>query len=655
MGRGRLASWFGYHAAQRETARNHRVFLVLLATGLVLRILTVVAYWPGVQFPDSGAYLQNAAHLGVEIWHPMGYPLFLALFAWTHQIAVVTVVQHLLGLVAGGLVYVVLLRLGCRRGWAALGCAPFLLDPMQVYLEQYVLSDSLFTFLIVTLIAAAVLYPLTPRLAPVLGLLIAYTTMVRTIAIVAAVPLVAYWVWQRAPWRNVLLAAITAALPLLGYAAAFDASHGAFSMQGFSGRWLYGRVAAIAHCGRDHVPAASMPMCPRTPPSTRVLPSEWVWNPRSPYTDRRLPADPVRRSQLAARFAHAVILHEPFAYARTVARDVAYAFAPGRETGTQGWFTGSWRFYQPHQPVFWRTKPIATGFWGRGAQGVVLRTPAKILHDYERFVFTPGPAGALALACACVAAVVRRRERTGAACALLAGTGLLLLVVPIATVDLDYRYVLSAQELFLAAGALGASALAPAAASVMARMRLSTTARRRALAVAIAAGLAAGNLLATEAYANGVPVPKPLALGETAVVGGRIAVQAKSVDIVDFRCFHHAVYWRYQFDVQARWLRGRRLVVAADDFTVPGKNPFAPYRPAGTVVETESLLHPYLVSRGHPTAGGLFVIDLPRTGGTLDYIDPLGAGDAAWRFHAPPSASDYPPAGSFCLGTLPLG
>src|SRR4029077_2434670 len=138
------------------TIRAHRTFAALMLAGGLLRVVVQIAYWPAVQFPDTGSYVYTAHHLAPGIWHPVGYSVFLRPFLWTHSVALVTVVQHLLGLGCAVLLYVLLRGLRVGGPLAALATTPFLLDPMQVYLEQYVLSDVLFAFLLVLTVYLAV-------------------------------------------------------------------------------------------------------------------------------------------------------------------------------------------------------------------------------------------------------------------------------------------------------------------------------------------------------------------------------------------------------------------------------------------------------------------------------------------------------------------
>jgi hypothetical protein len=630
---------------------------VLLLVGVGLRVLTEVAYWPAVDFPDSYAYLRNAAHFHPDLWHPLGYPAFLDLIAWTHQIGVVTIVQHGMGLVEALLVVRLLRRLGCGPHAAAAGAAPILLDPIQVYLEQFVLSDVLFMFLLISVLCLATLTAPSRRLAVLCGALVAYAVLVRTIALFAALPIVVYWLAERVRWRLLVAAVATTALPLLLYAGAFAVGHGTFALQGYTGRWLYGRVVGFADCRHDHLPVQVRPLCPRTPAATRVLPSEWVWNPRLPFTQgTRLPDSAVARSRLAEQFARAVILQQPADYADVVLRDTMRAFGPSRDAGGRGWFTGSWQFFLPGQPPFWRVTPMQHGFWSERVRGDVRLGPARFLASYERDVFTPGPFAALAVITAAVVGGRNWRRREGRVILLLLATGLVLLVVPIATVCLDFRYVVGAQQVLVPAGVL--SVVTARRRDDMSEVARPVRLRRRALAVASATALCAGgavsNVAGGEAYARGVsPLPvEPM--GATASIGGRLTVTVADPRVVDLACSRDRYVWDVQFSTAEHWHRGTPLLVAADDFAfsperVLAADPARPWTPYLRPTASSGVLRPYVVSRRYPSTRGTVDFELADPRGTLVYTDPLGAGRAGWRLRVLPDTAGLPPPGSLCF------
>ena len=129
--------------------KRHWIFSIVFAIGAVLRIIVSVAYRPALFFyGDSYSYLTNARHLRPDPIHPILYPLFLRPFLAIHHLLPVPIVQHIMGLACGLLVYLLLRRLGLGPGWAVAGAAPVLLDAYQLNVEQYLLAEALFEVLI---------------------------------------------------------------------------------------------------------------------------------------------------------------------------------------------------------------------------------------------------------------------------------------------------------------------------------------------------------------------------------------------------------------------------------------------------------------------------------------------------------------------------
>ena len=173
----------------RATVRllgEHRVFAGLAAAGLLLRLLTTAAYHNAIMFyGDSWEYLIVAQHLRPDVTRPYGYSALLRLLSWTHTLVSVVVVQHLLGIVLGWLVYRFLVGRGLRRGIAALGAAPLLLDGYQIGIEQYLMSETLFETALVCALLLVVRRRLSAGAAAASGLLVAAAMVTRTIGIPA--------------------------------------------------------------------------------------------------------------------------------------------------------------------------------------------------------------------------------------------------------------------------------------------------------------------------------------------------------------------------------------------------------------------------------------------------------------------------------------
>src|ERR1700678_2392531 len=125
--------------------REHWIALVLGAAGLVLRVLTLVAYHPALVYTDTLKYLYGAWP-GAD---PLGYMVILKPILWIGDFGTVAVVQHLLGLATAAAIYVLLLRRGLPRWLAAVAIAPVLLDAYQLQIEQTIMPDVWFEAFIV--------------------------------------------------------------------------------------------------------------------------------------------------------------------------------------------------------------------------------------------------------------------------------------------------------------------------------------------------------------------------------------------------------------------------------------------------------------------------------------------------------------------------
>src|SRR5207247_1335262 len=138
---GRTARW---PAALTAVLRRHWLAAALLATGLVLRVLTQFAYRPALFYIDTTRYLYDAQ--GMD---PVGYKGPLRAILLVANFDAVAAVQHLLGLAMAVAIYLLLLRRGVSRWLAALAIAPVLLDAYQLPQEQAVMPGTWFEALIV--------------------------------------------------------------------------------------------------------------------------------------------------------------------------------------------------------------------------------------------------------------------------------------------------------------------------------------------------------------------------------------------------------------------------------------------------------------------------------------------------------------------------
>src|SRR4051794_35103685 len=186
----RVAAWL----------RANRLFASALAVATVLRLVVMVTYPPALEFyGDSPSYLAASRHpFSLDIWHPFGYPLLLWALSPFRSIAIVTALQHLAGVTAAFLVYRLVRSLGVGAVGATVAAMPLLFDAYQLNVEQFLLSDTSFTLLVVvamTLTARLLRQrdaDVTAGTALGLGAVLSAMTLTRTagLAVTAAVLLV---------------------------------------------------------------------------------------------------------------------------------------------------------------------------------------------------------------------------------------------------------------------------------------------------------------------------------------------------------------------------------------------------------------------------------------------------------------------------------
>ncbi|MFC7644959.1 ArnT family glycosyltransferase [Streptosporangium lutulentum] len=230
-------------------------FLGVLGLGAVLRVITMLGYRPALWFPDSYTYVVTALKPRPDLVRPAGYPMFLRLFEPFHSFALVTLVQHLLGLMVGVLVYLTARRLRAP-GWAAVGASvPSLLDAYQIELEHLLVSDTLFAVLIMSAVCLGVRRTVGWRTACGIGLLLAAATLTRTVGLPLVVIFAAWLIYRergRVVTPRLLLLAgvmlIAATLPILGYGAWFYATYQRVGIVGANGVFLYAKTMTFADC-----------------------------------------------------------------------------------------------------------------------------------------------------------------------------------------------------------------------------------------------------------------------------------------------------------------------------------------------------------------------------------------------------------------------
>ncbi|HEY4396403.1 MAG TPA: phospholipid carrier-dependent glycosyltransferase [Acidimicrobiia bacterium] len=459
--------WFG--AARRERlrlgARRHWLFLVVLGAGLVLRVVTQIAYRPALLYIDSYQYLGNLHLLApAKNSQPIGYlVLLLRPVLAVANLAVVAGVQHLLGLGMGIAIYALVVRLGVRRWIAVLAAAPVLLDAYQLQIEQNIMSEALFQAL--TLAAIVLLLwrrPPTHRVLAVAGVLLGLATTVRSVGVVLVVPAVLFaLVAGTGGWQRLIRAAtigLAFMLVIATYGAYYWIKVGDARLSRGDAYLIYGRAATIVDCRGLDLPDYERVLCPREPLGHRL--GSDLYAHHSPYP-LQVVVPPGRSLDWVLRdFGRRVVLHQPLDYTKAVATDFVKVFVFPRKTFPGDVVLERWQF-QTVYPSHGHDPAAATRTYGGGTPRVV-EPLAVFLRGYQLSVgYLPGPVYGLAFIAAFLAAAgVGRGRRSGlrAACLLTALSAVSVLLAA----DLfhfSWRYQLPALTLAPLAGALGLAAL----------------------------------------------------------------------------------------------------------------------------------------------------------------------------------------------------
>ena len=131
-------------------ARRHWLFGLALAGAVVLRVLAMLAFRPIMWFGgDSASYLSTALRLIPDPSRVGGYGLMLWALRPLHSLAAVAAVQHLAGIAAGVLIYLLARQHGLPAWAAVLGALPVLFDAYELQLESDAVPDGPFGLLIV--------------------------------------------------------------------------------------------------------------------------------------------------------------------------------------------------------------------------------------------------------------------------------------------------------------------------------------------------------------------------------------------------------------------------------------------------------------------------------------------------------------------------
>ena len=447
--------------------RQHRLITIAALASLVPRILALLSFRPALLTADSFLYMSGAVTGRLGNIRPSGYSLFLAVVrVLPRPLLDVTVLQHLMGIAVGVMVYA-LLRYWGLPGWGAtLAALPVLFDVREIALESYILPDTLFC-LVIMITVALLLTRRTPNWwqCAGAGLLLAYACVLRGNGIPLAVVGAVFLLIRKVGWKALAAAAAAFAVPLLGYVVAFHATYGVYNLTTSDGLFLWSRTTSFANCAVIKPPARLAPLCPSRAKGIKIpapaawsvphllaapTPSTFLWSAGAWWRHDAHPGVDSYNNRLGEQFAKAAITAQPLDYLRVVGRDVALTFvATDRpQGGSSMTFTPTARI--AHLPSYYQADEKA--YAGTTENTHAVSPWAFWLFLYQQPVVFPGLLF-LAVLTAGLIGLIRNWRRWGGVAALPWALAAASIVSPALLTQSLYRYVIVAIPLScLAAG-----------------------------------------------------------------------------------------------------------------------------------------------------------------------------------------------------------
>ena len=322
------------------------VLAALLVAGVALRIVAAASWWPATTtLSDAIPFAAFAdGNPLANPQHPPGYSLFLAgIGTLTREVAVPIALQHLFGLVSALLMFAAARRIA-GSPWPGLAAAAImLLDADLIYLEQSIMSESLFVFVLSAALYCCVRAVDDPdpwwRWPLAAGVSLGLVAVVRTAGVfvipvaVLAVLLIRPRPW-RPRWRAPAALACGAAAVLLALAVANLLTNDRFEIGPTQGWHLYQRVAPFADCSRFTPPEGTAQLCETTPVAERKGGDFYLYDKRSPalMAFGELGAEDGK----VGAFARAAILNQPGDYLRALWHDLEAYWVPSSRPYVDG-------------------------------------------------------------------------------------------------------------------------------------------------------------------------------------------------------------------------------------------------------------------------------------------------------------------------------
>jgi hypothetical protein len=405
--------------------------------------------------------VQNTVHFSLDPTRPSGYSIFLKILEPFRTYAIVTILQHLMGLAIAVMIYALIRHRYAGPAWlATLATVPVLYDGFEVQLEHLIMADIPFLF-VATLALTIFLWKPDPSLrrCAVVGLLLGISDVIRSVGLPLLVIFVVYMLIRWMPWRRMIAMIVLCAVPVVAYATAFDIEHGQFAITDSTGVFLYSRVMTFAECQKMTLTTDDKWLCTTVAPSDRPIAQAYIWTTGS-YFDGVWYTNPLDRlspnkftprpNELAESFAVAAIEAQPLAYAKVVFNDTWRVFKFQRQVFPNAATYDEYLFTRHPLGIpsynlakLGPYKSYASAYIHGNPYTQVVQPFAGLMELYEHHVYLPGTLYGLILLVG-LGGMALAWRRVGGEALLPWTISVALIVVPAATAEFDYRYVLAA-------------------------------------------------------------------------------------------------------------------------------------------------------------------------------------------------------------------
>jgi hypothetical protein len=448
----------GASLTPRSLWRNHRLFTIAACLSVIPRVIAALGFKPALFIQDSFSYLKQSVQLlPLAELRPAGYPIVLHLLQPFHSLLLVTTLQHLMGIALGVVIYAVLRTRGLPAWGATLAAVPTLFDSRQIWLESSILSDTLFTLVLMIAVATLIVRP-KPAIwqAVIVGLLVSWASVIRGNGAPVFVIILAFLLVMRVGWKVFAACLAAFVIPLAAYVLIFFSEHGQLNITDSTGLFLWSRTMSFANCAVIKPPASLVPLCPQNQPDHPTAPAppwsvpavlgertpaDYLWATGAWYRVDAHPGVNAYNNKLAMQFAERAIVAQPLDYLKTVGRDVLLTFfATDRPTD----YLAMQFTVAPHvNPEAAYMRYWENRYAHARSNTHVVQPWAYFMFLYQLPVWFPGWVFFLVMAGGLVL-LIRRWRGPGRYAALAWGVAVVNLVVPIAVSEVDYRYAISA-------------------------------------------------------------------------------------------------------------------------------------------------------------------------------------------------------------------